>query len=104
MVSETTLISIPTNGLAASWNHLSSATCWSRLSVLGWNSLTHFSIAALRSTDGGPAAAEPLPAPASGCFLPQPPAIRRPATAIAAAYHGLRNNDDRVCMVVYPRP
>jgi hypothetical protein len=30
--------------------------------------------------------------------LPQPPAIKAPATAIAATYRGLRNNDDRVCM------
>src|ERR1041384_8398213 len=45
IVSDTSLICIPAKGLAASRNHLSSATCWSWLSVLGWNSLTHFSIA-----------------------------------------------------------
>src|SRR5215470_12696454 len=101
MVSETTLISIPANGLAASRNHLSSATCWSWLSVLGWNSLTHFSIATFKSTVGGSPDADPLPAPVSCRFLPQPPS-RAAATAIAAApanavgSHALRNNDDRV--------
>jgi len=53
MVSDTTLMSMPTNGLAASWNHFSSSVCCSRLSVLGWNSVSALSIAALRSTAGG---------------------------------------------------
>ena len=31
-------MSMPANGLAASWNHVSSVVCCSLLSVLGWNS------------------------------------------------------------------
>jgi len=43
MVSESTLISIPLNGLAALMNHSISFICCALLRVDGWNSLsTHF--------------------------------------------------------------
>src|SRR4051794_22755519 len=67
---------MPANGLAASWNHLSSAVCWSLVSVVGWNSANHLGIAAERSTAAAagaagpdPGGALPLPAPGSGGFL-----------------------------------
>src|SRR3954466_12086322 len=99
MVSDTTLIFMPANGLAASWNHFSSATCWSWLSVLGESSGSHFSIAAARSTgaepapepaeppDAGPAPlpALPLPPVSAGCFLLQLPADS--AAAVTATHH-----------------
>src|SRR5262245_26256857 len=101
MVSDTTLMSMPANGLAASWNHLSSATCWSWLRVLGVNSLSAASIAALRSTGGLASAEEPLPAPAelpalpavpSCCFLPQPLATRTAVAAIIKRLPQLEND------------
>src|SRR6266567_2454032 len=46
IVSETTLISMPRYGSAARVNQDSSASCWSLLSVLGLNWLTHLRAAA----------------------------------------------------------
>jgi hypothetical protein len=47
MVSETMLISMPTNGFAALMNHCISFSCSSLESVDGWNSLSiHFFAAA----------------------------------------------------------
>src|SRR6185503_12274125 len=86
MVSDTTLMSMPTNGLAASWNHLSSVVCCSLLSVLGENSASALLIASARSTGGGlasavvPLPAVPVPVPPSGFFLPQPADHRAAAT------------------------
>ena len=48
MVSDSTLISMPAKGLAASMNHCISAFCSSIESVEGWNSsVIHFSAAAI---------------------------------------------------------
>ena len=50
--SDSTLTSMPANGLAASMNHCISFSCSSRDSVEGWNSLsTHFSAAAMSAHD-----------------------------------------------------
>src|SRR3954464_11176123 len=65
MVSETTLMSMPLQGLAASWNQVSSWICASRDRVEGWNSSIHLlmvaSAAFARMTPG---MAKPAPAAA----------------------------------------
>src|SRR5690242_7055853 len=83
MLSDTTLIVCPRKGAAASRNHFISASCCSRVRVLGWNSSsTHFSAAfsrAARSTCCGCAVAAGL-SPSAGfdSFL-------QPATGTASA-------------------
>src|SRR5262245_45083739 len=113
MVSDTTLIFMPANGLAASWNHFSSVVCCSSLSVLGLNSGSHFLTAALRSVGGGaepadplpaePLPAEPLPPPSVDGFLPHPLATSSAPAAAAvnhhhAGRHCLLENGVLVCM------
>ena len=54
IVSDSTLISMPANGAAASTNHCISATCSSRLIAEGWNSSSiHFSAAAMSAKAAG---------------------------------------------------
>ena len=54
MLSDSTLISMPANGAAASMNHCISAFCSSTLSTEGWNSsLIHFSAAAMSAKAAG---------------------------------------------------
>ncbi len=54
IVSDSTLISMPARGWAASMNHCISATCSSRLSADGWNSSSiHFSAAAMSAKAAG---------------------------------------------------
>src|SRR5262249_32415049 len=53
IVSETMLMSMPTNGLAALMNHCISFICSSLLSVEGWNSLSIQRLAAASSAYAG---------------------------------------------------
>src|SRR5262245_22746518 len=53
MVSETMLISMPTNGFAALMNHCISFICSSLLSVDGWNSVSIHLFAAASSAYAG---------------------------------------------------
>ena len=54
IVSDSTLISMPAKGAAASMNHCISAICSSRLIADGWNSSSiHFSAAAMSAKAAG---------------------------------------------------
>src|SRR6185369_4547370 len=100
MVSDTTLMFMPANGLADSMNQRSSAICLSRDSVLGWSSPTHFWIAASRpacaaGSGRGGGCVPPLPPPPSS-FLPHPHAPASAAASTATRAGPMEDNDLRV--------
>ncbi len=65
MLSDSTLISMPAKGAAASMNHCISAFCSSTLRTEGWNSsLIHFSAAAMSAKAAGAPATKAIAAAA----------------------------------------